>query len=112
APITPAALSFCLSDEPQGKGPEERHDRMPISRARREVAARADEPVRAFLRHVFESWILAQHVYWSVGRGLADARAQGKTLLRLRVVLDEAGWGLAPGATRGSRPSPTPDRLH
>lgn len=112
APITAAALSFCLVDEPQGEGPEERHDRMPISRARREAVARADEPVRAFLRHVFESWILAQHVYWSVGRGLADARAQGKTLMRLRVVLDEAGWELAPGATRGSRPSPTPDRLH
>jgi hypothetical protein len=66
---------------------------------------------RDFVRHVFESWVLAQHVYWSVGRGLADARAQGKTLLRLRVILNEGGWTLAPGASRGSAPRPTPDRL-
>jgi transcriptional regulator with XRE-family HTH domain len=47
----------------------------------------------------------------AVGRGLADARAQGKTLLRLRVVLDEGGWALAPGVAAGSSPDPTPDRL-
>lgn len=55
--------------------------------------------------------MLAQHVYWSVGRGLADARAQGKTLLRLKVVLDEGGWALAPGVSAGSVPLPTADRL-
>jgi hypothetical protein len=54
---------------------------------------------------------LAQHAYWSVGRGRADARAQGKTLLRLKVILDEQGWTLAPGLSRGSPPEPTPDRL-
>jgi len=63
------------------------------------------------IRHVLESWVLAQHVYWSVGRGLADARAQGKTLLRLKVVLDEGGWAPAPGVSAGSVPLPTADRL-
>ena len=60
---------------------------------------------------MLESWVLAQHAYWSVGRGLADARARGKVLLRLRIILDEGGWTLTPGAPRGSAPRPTPDRL-
>jgi len=44
------------------------------------------------MTHVFDSWIFGQHVYWSVGRGLVDARSQGKTILRLKVVLEEGGW--------------------
>ena len=47
----------------------------------------------------------------SLERNVEEARAQGKTLLRLKVVLDEAGWTLAPSASRGSPPLPTPDRL-
>jgi hypothetical protein len=81
-----AALAFCLSETPQGGPHHERLDRLPLSRAQQEAAARGDDSIKHFLRHVFESWILAQHVYWSVGRGLADARAQGKMLLRLRVI--------------------------
>ena len=64
-----------------------------------------------FVRHLLESWVLAQHVYWSVGRGLADARARGKTILRLKVVLEEGGWTLAPGASFMAPPVPTRDRL-
>jgi hypothetical protein len=64
-----------------------------------------------FVKHILESWIFAQHVYWSVGRGLADARARGKTILRLKVVLEDGGWALAPGVSRGSLPVPTADRL-
>ncbi len=46
------------------------------------------------------------------GRGLADARNRGKTILRLRIVMDEGGWTLTPGTTRqGNPPEPTPDRL-
>jgi hypothetical protein len=67
--------------------------------------------IKGFVRHILESWVLAQHVYWSVGRGLADARAGGKTILRLKVVLEEGGWTLAPGASQISPPQPTPDRL-
>jgi hypothetical protein len=111
APSIAAGLAFCLIEATHGETRFERPDRLPLSRAQQELANRADGPVDDFLRHVFESWILAQHVYWSVGRGLADARARGKTLLRLKAILDEGGWTLAPGASRGSPPSPTGDRL-
>lgn len=107
-----ASLAFCLAEASPGEKRIERQDRLPLWRAREEAKVREDLPVEEFIRHVFESWILAQHVYWSVGRGLADARARGKTLLRLRVILDEAGWTLAPGASRGNPPVPTADRLH
>lgn len=106
-----AGLAFCIAETSSEETGSQRPDRMPLWRARKEAAIRADHTVPGFLRYVLESWILAQHVFWSVGRGLADARAGGKTLLRLRVVLDEGGWQLAYGASRGSAPVPTPDRL-
>lgn len=104
-------LAFCLADSLGKENAFERSDRLPILRARREAQARENTSPASFMRHIVESWVLAQHVYWSVGRGLADARAQGKTLLRLKVVLDEGGWALAPGVAAGSPPEPTPDRL-
>jgi hypothetical protein len=107
-----AALAFCLSEASEDEIRYERQDRLPLSRAWQETDVRKNGSVQEYLRHVFESWILAQHVYWSVGRGLADARARGKMLLRLRVILDEGGWTLAPGASRGNPPVPTADRLH
>jgi hypothetical protein len=111
-PVTiAAALAFCLAEAPQGEGIFERPDRLPLIRAQRETTARENVAIKDFVRHVFESWVLAQHTYWSVGRGLADARARGKTLLRLRIILDEGGWTLTPGASHGSPPLPTPDRL-
>jgi hypothetical protein len=107
-----AAIALCLSEKVDDKTRYERHDRLPLLRAWHETEVRKSGPVHEYLRHVFESWVLAQHVYWSVGRGLADARARGKTLLRLRVVLEEGGWTLAPGASRGNPPVATADRLH
>jgi len=105
------SLAFCLAEAPEHGEIFERADRLPLFKARREAEAWANTSTREFVRHVIESWILAQHVYWSVGRGLADARARGKSILRLKVVLEEGGWRLAPGAGGGSRPVPTPDRL-
>lgn len=105
------ALAFCMLTEHEQGQVVERPDRLPISRARAECAQRFDIKPAEFMKHVFESWILAQHVYWSVGRGLADARARGKSILRLKVVLEDGGWALAPGVTRGSLPVPTADRL-
>jgi hypothetical protein len=104
-------LAFCLAEVPRKENAFERPDRLPLLRARREAQARENTSPADFVRHVVESCVLAQHVYWSVARGLADARAQGKTLLRLKVVLDEGGWALAPGVSAGSSPEPTPDRL-
>ncbi|SRR5579871_317673 len=104
-------IALSLAEAPEKDSPGERPDRLPLSRARREAAARGAASPREFVRHLIESWVLAQHVYWSVGRGLADARAQGKTLLRLKIVLDEGGWSVAPGVSPGPPPLPTPDRL-
>lgn len=105
------AVAFCLA-EPQAEAEgSERADRLPLTRARREAEAWSATTSTEFLKHMVESWVLAQHVYWSIGRGLNDARAGGKTLLRLRVVMDEGGWRLAPGASLGNPPLPTPDRL-
>lgn len=103
-------LAFSLAEDPGPNAGEQRADRLPLWRARQEAAAHSDGAAAAFVRHVLESWVLAQHAYWSVGRGLADARAGGKTLLRLRVILDEGGWTLTP-VKRGNPPAPTADRL-
>ncbi len=104
-------LAFCLTEAPQGESHPEQPERLPLARARKETSARAHTAVPDFMRHILESWVLAQHAYWSVGRGLADARAGGRMLLRLRVILDEGGWTLTPGAPIGGPPQPTPDRL-
>lgn len=105
-------LGFCLMEpikEPTAAQPT---DRLPLSRANKEALARAHGSVHDFVRHIFESWVLAQHAFWSVGRGLADARSRGsRVLLRLRIILDEGGWRLTPEAPPGSPPSPTRDRL-
>ncbi|MGO9356736.1 MAG: septum formation inhibitor-activating ATPase [Xanthobacteraceae bacterium] len=106
-----AGLKMCLAEPPDAPGPLDRPDRLPLARARREAEAWAAASTSDFLRNVFESWIFAQHVYWSVGRGLADARARGKTILRLKVVLEEDGWALTPGVDAASRPLPSGDRL-
>ena len=103
-------LAFCIAEAPEQGQTFERPDRLPLFRARREAEAWGKAPTRSFVRHILETWVLAQHVYWSVGRGLADARARGKTILRLKVVLEEGGWTLAPGVSRG-QPLPTRDRL-
>ena len=66
---------------------------------------------RDFVRHVLEFRVLAQHVYWSVGRGLADARARGKTILRLRVALEDGGMEAHFNIYARLAPVPTPDRL-
>lgn len=105
------AICFCLAERAAGEDGSERGDRLPLSRARFEAAAWRQSTSTEFLRHVIEVWVLAQHVYWSIGRGMNDARAGGKTLLRLRVVMDEGGWRLAPGAGAGNPPLPTADRL-
>jgi hypothetical protein len=106
-----AGLALCFSEESTAESRTQQHDRLPLYRAQQEAAARAPGSVEELVQHMLESWILAQHTYWSVGRGLADARAGGKTLLRLKIILDEGGWAVTPGAPRGRPPQPTPDRL-
>lgn len=105
-----AGLSFCLSEPTSDGKIFERPDRLPLTRAVSEFERVKDLPPAAFVKHVIESWVLAQHAYWSIGRGLADARQRGKAILRLRVSLEDGGWELTPGAVP-PRPFPTPDRL-
>lgn len=104
-------LAFSIAQAPESSEPFERHDRLPLARARREAMAWREVELEEFLRHLFESWALAQHLYWAVGRGLADARSRGKRIFRLRVVLDENGWSLTPGTSVNTRPAPSEDRL-
>ena len=106
-----SGIALSLAEAPTEPKPYDRTDRLPILRARKDYENFADQPARNFIAHIFEDWLLAQHTYWSVGRGMSDARAGGKRLLRLRIVLDEGGWTLAPGATPGNIPQPTADRL-
>ena len=108
-----AVLAMTLSEAPMSPG-SERDDRLPLARAAKELMYWKNEMPAAFLAHVFESWIFGQHAYWSIGRGLADARGRGKRILRLKATLEENGWTLAPGANVAERsaPQPTGDRLN
>ena len=76
----------------------------------REANARRHAHARELVRHAIETWAIAQHVYWAVGRGLQDARGGGKTILRLKLVMEEGGWTALPGRSRLT-PAPTPDRI-
>jgi hypothetical protein len=107
-----AGLASSLSSVAKGVA-EGRQERLPLERARREMTEFLQMAPVEFLEHVLGSWVFGQHVYWAVGRGLGDARSRGKTLLRLKVVPEENGWTLAPGAGASVRnpPRPTPDRL-
>lgn len=105
------ALAFCLAQTDYKAEAFEVFDRLPIPRAIREFRGWADLSAADAIAKMIEGWVIAQHTYWSVGRGLADARGRGKTLLRLRIVMDEGGWTLTPGTVQGNPPLPTPDRL-
>lgn len=105
------ALAFSLAQSDYVAEAFEVFDRLPLLRAQRDFEAwRVLQPANAIAK-VLENWVIAQHTYWSVGRGLADARGRGKTLLRLRIVMDEGGWTLTPGTFQGNPPLPTADRL-
>lgn len=105
-------LTFSMVEAPTEAHRFESADRLPLSRARKDAETWKHLPPREFLVWLIENWIMAQHAYWSVGRGLADARTRGKQIMRLRIVMDEGGWNLTPGTTRmGNPPQPTPDRL-
>jgi len=103
------ALAACIAEAPENAGTE-RRDRLPLARAAEEADGWKPHSAADFFGHVVDSWVFGQHVYWSVGRGLADARARGKSILRLRVAVEEGGWTLMPGAQTPA-PRATPDRL-
>jgi hypothetical protein len=65
-----AGLVFCLGEQPPKKSRIEQHERLPLSRARDEGVIRKGHSVREFLRHAFETWILAQHFTGRQGAAL------------------------------------------
>lgn len=106
-----AGLRHSLAEAPAEPHDFETFDRLPLARARSDASGwRMLSPHDALVR-ILETWIMAQHTYWCVTRGLNDARGRGKTILRLRIVMDEGGWTQTPGTTLGSTPEATPDRL-
>ncbi len=104
-------LAFCLNEIDADERSRGRPDRLPLWRARAEAQAWRTSSPAEFISHMMETWLFAQHAYWSSSRSLADARAGGKIILRLRVTLDEGGWRLTQLGGIGSQPYPTPDRL-
>ena len=106
-----AGLRHSLQEAPTEALDFETFDRLPLARARKDAECWRDLTPREFFIRALETWIMAQHTYWCVNRGLSDARGRGKTILRLRVVMDEGGWTQTPGTTLGNPPEPTPDRL-
>jgi hypothetical protein len=106
------ALAFCLEESRHDQHAQWQFDRLPMKRALEEFERWKEFRPSGCLSKIIEVWIMAQHAYWCVGRGLADARGRGKTLLRLRVVMDDGGWTLTPATRLGNPPVATPDRLH
>ncbi|MBY2986677.1 septum formation inhibitor-activating ATPase [Rhizobium leguminosarum] len=111
APAILAGLRHSLREAPAESLEFETFDRLPLARAHKEAEQWRDLTPREFLVRAIETWVMAQHTYWCVNRGLADARGRGKTILRLRIVMDEGGWTQTPGTTLGNPPEATPDRL-
>lgn len=104
--------ALCTALAAQATDATERTDRLPLARAQSDVAAFEAETPVALMMHVLGSWVFGQHVMWSVGRGFADARNRiSNRILRLKVVQDEVGWRIVPGAAL-SPPRPTADRLY
>ena len=89
----------------------ERRERLPIALAAADLDRIGNDSPQQFLKHMIENWLIAQHTYWSVGRGLADARAGAKKIMRLRLVLEPGGWRVTRGRGTRGMPRPTPDRL-
>lgn len=106
-----AGLRHSLAEAPAEAHDFETFDRLPLARAGSEANQWRALTPHDFMVRVLEGWIMAQHTYWCVTRGLNDARGRGKTILRLRIVMDEGGWTQTPGTSLGSAPEATPDRL-
>ena len=105
------SLAYCLECSDAFDDESTREERLPLRIARKDYRRLADAPALDLIGHILESWVLAQNTYWSVGRGLADARAGAKTILRLRIVQEEGGWMTTRGHGGGRPPNATPDRL-
>ena len=103
------ALAVCIQEAPTTAS-DENNERLPLSRAAKEARSSVHSNPRTLMTHVLDSWVIGQHVFWSVNRGMGDARAGRRMILRLRIALEEGGWALTPGSMIVI-PNATPDRL-
>jgi hypothetical protein len=78
-------------------------DRLPLNAMSRNLGLLRDHSMRDLWREIILSWVLAQHIRWSVARN-------GDGTQRLRLALDEGGW-VRLRADRSGPFGPTPDRL-
>lgn len=88
----------------------ERQDRLPLANAQKGAKLFANKSPCQFIEYVLSAWVIGQHVCWSVGRGIGDARQGTDRILRLKIVPEDAGVRIVPGANN-SAPKTTPDRL-
>ncbi len=80
-----------------------RLDRFPISLQHRRLESLAEATVENLWRELIETWVIAQHVRWSVARN-------GDGTQRLRLALGDNGWLRVHKRVSGPF-GPTPDRL-
>jgi hypothetical protein len=78
-------------------------DRLPLNGMSRRIEMLRGSSMRDLWREIILSWVLAQHIRWSVARN-------GDGTQRLRLALDEGGW-VRLRADRSGPFGPTPDRL-
>ncbi|MEX2745798.1 hypothetical protein AB3480_31840 [Rhizobium mongolense] len=80
-----------------------RSDRFPISLQHRRLLSLQDATVDTLWRELIETWVIGQHVRWSVARN-------GDGTQRLRLALGDSGWLKVHKRLSGPF-GPTPDRL-
>jgi hypothetical protein len=80
-----------------------RSDRFPITLQHRRLRSLAEATVGTLWRELIETWVIGQHVRWSVARN-------GDGTQRLRLALGDTGWLRIHKRLSGPF-GPTPDRL-
>ncbi|AJD44183.1 hypothetical protein RGR602_PC00136 (plasmid) [Rhizobium gallicum bv. gallicum R602sp] len=80
-----------------------RSDRFPISLQHRRLLSLTEATVETLWRELIETWVIGQHVRWSVARN-------GDGTQRLRLALGDSGW-LSVHKRLSGPFGPTPDRL-
>ncbi|PWE52551.1 hypothetical protein DEM27_30120 [Metarhizobium album] len=80
-----------------------RSDRFPISLQYRRLLSLAEATIETLWRELIETWVIGQHVRWSVARN-------GDGTQRLRLALGDGGWLRVHKRLSGPF-GPTPDRL-
>ena len=79
-------------------------DRLPLAAASERLRLGRERPMTTLWLEIIESWVIGQHVRWSVARN-------GDGTQRLRVALGDHGWMRLRGNAQSGAVNPTADRL-